>query len=125
MQSVAPARRNLAGYVFAVSALGFVGVHYLAYASVFVLGTVCLLCLGTYAAIAVLLLISASGRSRVGSLPDSAARDIQTLARTPAALVATLAFAGAAVLAITLFPREAVSAAAAAAAALPACSKRR
>lgn len=110
------ARRNLAGYVFAVS--GFVGVHYLAYASVFVLGTVCLLCLGTYAAIAVLLLISASERSRVGSLPDSAARDIQTLARTPAALVATLAFAGAADLAITLFPREAVSA-------LPACSKRR
>ena len=43
----AAARQNLAGYVFAVSTLGLAGVLYLAYASFFVLKTVCLLCVGT------------------------------------------------------------------------------
>ncbi len=41
------ARQNLPGYVFAAATAGLAGVLYFAYASFFVLKTVCLLCLGS------------------------------------------------------------------------------
>jgi uncharacterized membrane protein/protein-disulfide isomerase len=111
----AASRQNLPGYVFAVSTLGLAGVLYLAYASFVVLKAVCLLCVGTYAAIVALFLISGrAARYPMSSLPSRAIRDMRVLFRTPAALTAALAFVGAAVLAIVLFPSEPISAAAAA-----------
>ena len=43
----ASAAANLPGYVFAISTLGLAMVMYLAYASYVILGTICLLCVGT------------------------------------------------------------------------------
>jgi uncharacterized membrane protein/protein-disulfide isomerase len=117
-QRSATARQNLAGYVFAVSTLGLAGVMYLAYASWFVLQTICLLCVGTYAAIVALFLLSgASARYPMTTLPRRASRDVRTLLRTPAALGSALAFVVAAVVSITAFPGEPVGAAAPVAAA--------
>jgi uncharacterized membrane protein/protein-disulfide isomerase len=111
----AGAAQNLAGYVFAVSTLGLAGVLYLAYASFVVLKTVCLLCLGSYAAIIALFLMSgAATRYPMTSLPGRAARDVATLIRTPAALTAAVGFMAAAALAIVFFPSEPISASAAA-----------
>lgn len=107
------ARQNLAGYVFALSTLGLAGVLYFAYASFFVLNTVCLLCVGTYAAIIALFLLSgARARYPMSSLPARASRDMRTLLRTPAALVAAVAFVLTAAAAVVLFPGGAVSASA-------------
>jgi uncharacterized membrane protein/protein-disulfide isomerase len=105
------AAQNLAGYVFATSTLGLAAVLYLGYASFFILGAVCLLCVGTYIAIIALFLLSGSAaRFPMSTLPGRAARDIGTLVRTPAALTAALGFAAAAVAAILLFPSQPVSA---------------
>jgi uncharacterized membrane protein len=108
------ARQNLPGYVFAASTLGLAGVLYFAYASFFILGAVCLLCVGTYASVIALFLISgAAATYPLSSLPGRASNDVRTLLRTPAALGAALAFAAAAVVAILIFPSESISASAA------------
>jgi uncharacterized membrane protein/protein-disulfide isomerase len=107
------AAQNVAGYVFALATLGLAGVLYLAYASFFVLKAVCLLCVGSYAAIIALFLLSgAATRYPMTSLPGRLSRDLRTLVRTPAALTAALAFVGAAVLAIVFFPSEPIAASA-------------
>jgi uncharacterized membrane protein/protein-disulfide isomerase len=107
------AAQNVAGYVFALATLGLAGVLYLAYASFFVLKAVCLLCVGSYAAIIALFLLSgAATRYPMTSLPGRLSRDLRTLVRTPAALTAALAFVGAAVLAMVFFPGEPIAASA-------------
>jgi protein-disulfide isomerase len=112
------ARQNLPGYIFALSTLGLAGVLYLGYASFFILNTVCLLCLGTYAAIIALFLLSGSGaKYPLSSLPARASRDVSQLMRSPAALATALGFVAAAVVAVIMFPAAEVSASAESAAA--------
>jgi uncharacterized membrane protein len=113
-QRSATARQNLPGYVFAASTLGLAGVLYLAYASFVILKAVCLLCVGTYAAIIALFLLSGSAaKYPMTSLPRRASRDLRSLLRTPAALATTVAFIAMAVLAVIAFPAAEVSASAA------------
>jgi uncharacterized membrane protein/protein-disulfide isomerase len=110
-QRSATARQNLLGYVFVASTIGLAGVLYLAYASFVVLQTVCLLCVGTYAAVVALFLISGgSEKSPMTTLPRRASRDVGTLLRTPAALAFAVVFLAAAVLAVMRFPIASVSA---------------
>ncbi|MGH9387124.1 MAG: vitamin K epoxide reductase family protein, partial [Vicinamibacterales bacterium] len=105
---------NLPGYVFALSTAGLAVVLYLAYASFVVLKAVCVLCVGTYVATIGLFLLSGSAtRYPMTSLPSRAARDLNTLFRTPAALSAAVAFAAVAAAAIIFFPSESVTASAA------------
>lgn len=112
-QRSASARQNLPGYVFALSTVGLAGVLYLAYASFFILNTVCLLCVGTYAAVIALFLLSGSAaRYPMSSLPGRASRDFSTLIRTPAALASTVAFVVVAIAAVAMFPAGELSAAA-------------
>ena len=107
----ASARQNLAGYVFATATVGLAGVLYLAYASFFVLKTVCLLCVGTYLAIIALFLIAgAAAKYPMTTLASRASNDMRTLFRTPAALTTALAFVAAAVMAVVLFPGDSISA---------------
>ena len=99
-------RDNLAGYVFAASTIGLAAVLYLAYASYFILGVVCLACLTTYAAVIGLFLTTgASTRHPMTKLPGRFAKD-------RGALTAGVMFAVAAVAAIALFPEQRVTAAA-------------
>ena len=98
-------RDNLAGYIFATSTLGLAAVLYLAYASYFILGVVCLACLMTYVAVIGLFLTSgASTRHPMTKLPARFARD-------RGALTAGVVFAASAVAAIALFPQQRVTAA--------------
>jgi uncharacterized membrane protein/protein-disulfide isomerase len=111
-QRSASARQNLPGYVFALSTAGLAGVLYLGYASLFILNTVCLLCVGTYAAVIALFVMSgAAARYPMTSLPGRASRDFSTLLRTPAALASTVAFVAVALAAVNMFPAGEVSAA--------------
>jgi len=108
----ASAAANLPGYVFAASTLGLAMVMYLAYASYVILGTICLLCVGTYVAVIGLFLTSgAAAKEPMSSLPARAIRDLGTLVRTPAALSAAVVFFIGAIAAMTLFPGSPVSAA--------------
>jgi protein-disulfide isomerase len=101
----------MVGYVFAVATAGLAGVLYLAYASVVVLQTVCLLCAGSHVAVIALFLVSgAADRQALSGLPARASRDVNTLLRTPAALAAAVAFILASASAVTFFPGTAVSA---------------
>jgi uncharacterized membrane protein/thiol-disulfide isomerase/thioredoxin len=109
----ASAGRNLPGYLFAASTLGLAMVLYLGYASYMILGTICLLCVGTYVAVIGLFLTSgAAAKEPMSSLPGRAVRDVATLVRTPAALSAAVVFVVGAIAAMTLFPSGPVSAAA-------------
>jgi uncharacterized membrane protein/protein-disulfide isomerase len=108
------ARQNLPGYVFAASTLGLAGVLYFAYASFFILGAVCLLCVGTYAAVIALFLVSgAAARYPMTSLPSRASRDLRSLMRTPAAVATTVLFVALSAMAIMMFPGGEASASAA------------
>ena len=105
------ARANLAGYVFGLATLGLAAVLYFAYASFVILKAVCLLCVGTYAAIVALFLLSgAATRYPMTTLPSRLFDDVRTLVRNPAALTATLMFVVAAAAALVFFPSEQIAA---------------
>lgn len=101
---------NLPGYIFASSTLGLAVVLYLAYASFVILKAVCVLCVGTYAAVIGLFLLSGSAtRYPMTSLPNRALGDLRLLLRTPSALAAAVAFVIAAGAAVAWFPGQSVA----------------
>ena len=98
-------RENLAGYLFASSTLGLAAVLYLAYASYFILGVLCLACLTTYIAVIGLFITSgASTRYPMTKLPGRFAKD-------PGALTAGVLLAVAFAAAFAVFPEQPVTAA--------------
>ena len=106
----ATASRNLPGYIFGVSTIGLAVVLYLAYASFFIVKAVCVLCVGTYAAIIGLFLLSgAATRYPMTSLPNRALGDLRLLFRTPSALAAAALFVIAAGSAVLWFPGQSVA----------------
>ena len=106
------ARANLPLYLFAASTVGLAVVLYLGYISWFVLGTVCLLCVGSYVAVIGLFLTSgAAAKEPMSSLPSRLSRDLSTLFSTPSALAAAVVFVGAAAAAVTMFPHANAAAA--------------
>ncbi len=107
-------RENLPGYVFVMSTIGLATVLYLAYASYFVLGVVCLLCATTYVAVIGLFIVSgASTKYPMTNLPSRASKDLDLLIRSPRALTAVVVFVVASAAALATFPEQSVSAEAA------------
>lgn len=97
----------LAGYLFvaSIAALGFA--LYLAWATVFVLGTLCLVCLTTYAAVIGLFFVAGAAMPfPLSGLPSRLSRDLGRLSSSPAAIVALLVVASTAVAGAVLFPAE-------------------
>ena len=108
-------RESVPGYLFVMSTLALAVVLYLGYASFFILKTVCLLCLTTYAAVIGLFLVSGAATSfPMTSLPRRASRDARVFLSSPLALILALLFFAGAASTLAFFPREAGSAAAAA-----------
>lgn len=107
------ARENAAGYIFLLSTIGLAFALYLAWASYVVLGVFCILCAITYVSVIGLFVVSGGATTvPMTTLPGRAARDLRTVASTPAALVLLLVLgAGGAVL-IAAFPSEKSAAAA-------------
>jgi uncharacterized membrane protein/protein-disulfide isomerase len=102
-----PGRSPVGAYIFALSTIGLAVVLYLGYASFVVLGTGCLLCMGTYAAVIGIFIVSGlSASGGVGSLPGRLGRDLKAVFDDPATLtVAALLLAGTAT-AVAFFPKE-------------------
>jgi uncharacterized membrane protein/protein-disulfide isomerase len=104
-----PQAEAIAGYIFALSTLALAVVLYLAYASFFILKTLCLLCASTYIAVIGIFIISGGASSLpMKSLPGRAVRDLRALILSPVAFVVTLIYVGAAAAGILLFPHESV-----------------
>lgn len=106
-------RAHAANYVLALASIGLLMVGYLGYASLAVIGTVCLLCVTTYVAVVGLFVAAVTAtRESMSMLPERLAADLRRLFSSPvaaAAVVAAVAGGGALWWA---FPAETVSAAA-------------
>jgi uncharacterized membrane protein/protein-disulfide isomerase len=101
-------RESVPGYLFVLSTLALAVVLYLAYASIVVLKTYCVLCFITYAAVIGLFVVSGAATSfPMTTLPRRAMRDLRVFISSPLAIImAVLFFAGAATT-LAFFPREA------------------
>jgi uncharacterized membrane protein/protein-disulfide isomerase len=100
-------RESVAGYLFAGSTLGLAAILYLGYASFFILGLVCILCLLTYLAVIGLFIVSGSAtRIPMTTLPRRLTEDLGVLVSNPAAIVSALLLVAGAGSALAFFPRE-------------------
>src|SRR5688500_4833053 len=111
-------RENAGAYVFALSTIGLAVVLYLGYASFFILGALCLLCIASYVAVIGLFIVSgAASTVPMSRLPGRFSRDLRALVSSPVAIaIALVSLAGAGPL-VGLLPPEGPPAAAAATAA--------
>ncbi|MGD8330249.1 MAG: vitamin K epoxide reductase family protein [Acidobacteriota bacterium] len=112
--------RPVATYIFGLSLIALCAILYLGYASLFVLQTYCVLCLGTY--VCVLGILVTSGMSQTMSLaqvPGRLASDLTAVFKQPTTRVAALVYLAVIVFALVWFPQESSPADAAAAAAAP------
>jgi uncharacterized membrane protein/predicted DsbA family dithiol-disulfide isomerase len=105
-------RESIPGYLFVLSTLALAMILYLGYASLFILKTVCIFCLITYAAVIGLFLVSGAATSfPMTTLPRRAARDVRVLVASPIAITLALLFLAGAATTVAFFPREGVMAA--------------
>jgi uncharacterized membrane protein/protein-disulfide isomerase len=117
-------RENVPGYLFVLSTLALAVVLYLAYASIFVLKTYCVLCLITYAAVIGLFVVSGAATTfPMMTLPRRAARDFRVFAGSPLAIAITVLFFAGAASTLAFFPREGAAPAPAASAPAPSAAQ--
>lgn len=110
-------RENVGAYIFGLSTIGLAVVLYLAYASFFILHALCLLCMATYIAVIGLFVVSGTASTvPMSRLPSRLSRDLRALASSPFAIALAIVFVAGAGWLVSIFPREARPAAAAAAA---------
>ncbi|HUF47936.1 MAG TPA: vitamin K epoxide reductase family protein [Vicinamibacterales bacterium] len=101
-------RSGAAGtYIFALSVVGLAAILYLAYASFFVLGTWCLLCIGTYVSVLGIFLVSASSSSvGIGQLAGRLSDDLRAVFAGPATFLVAILYLVAIGSSVAFFPRE-------------------
>jgi len=98
-------RENAGGYVFALSTAGLGFVIYMAFASLYLLKAVCLMCLITYAAVAGLFVISGMRTSYpMTTIPRRLWQDARAAMASPAALTLLLIFVVGATSALAFLP---------------------
>ena len=101
-------RESVASYLFVLSTLALAVILYLAYVSFFVLRSVCILCLATYAAVIVVFLVSGAQSSvPMMTLPRRLLIDLRALVVNPLALALAVLFVAGAASAVAFFPGEA------------------
>ena len=113
---------NLAGYLLLWSTVGLAVAMYMAYASFFVLGTICLLCVVVYVAVVGIFILSGGEEATPARrLPAAAVGDLRALVREPIGLALLVVFVGGSFGSIGWFtwPRPAPAPAAAAESAAP------
>ncbi len=107
-RKTAEARENAPAYIFVFSTIGLAFVLYLAWASYFVLKTVCILCAITYVSVIAIFIVSGGAvKFPMTNLPRRTVRDVRRLVTSPLALLIVALFAGGAAAAVSLFPEGA------------------
>lgn len=98
----------LASYLLAASVVGLGFVLYLGWATLFVLGTLCVLCLATYAAVIGLFFVAgASASIPMIDLPERLSRDVRRLLASPLALGLCAVVIAATAATAAVFPKDA------------------
>jgi uncharacterized membrane protein/protein-disulfide isomerase len=99
-------RENSPGYIFLLSTAGLGFVLYMAYASLVLLKTVCLMCVVTYIAVAALFVISGIRTPYpMITIPRRLLQDAKSALASPVALALVLVFVVGATAAVAFFPR--------------------
>src|SRR5438132_2605277 len=94
-----------AGYVFVLATAGLSAMLYLGYASFFVIGKMCPLCMTVYVSVVGIFLVSGGISMALSALPSRLPRDVKAIVTSPtAAVIALLFIAGSASL-VAFFPR--------------------
>jgi uncharacterized membrane protein len=100
-------RESAPAYLFAASTIGLAVVLYLGYASLVILGLVCILCVVTYAAVIALFLISGAATSvPMMTVPGRAVSDLKALRHSPLAMALAALFVVGTASALAFFPRD-------------------
>jgi uncharacterized membrane protein/protein-disulfide isomerase len=96
-----------AGYVFVLATVGLSAVLYLAYASFFVIGKMCPLCMTVYVSVIGMFLVAGGISMSLSALPARLVRDLKSVATTPVPAVLALIFLVGSVSLVAFFPRAA------------------
>jgi uncharacterized membrane protein/protein-disulfide isomerase len=96
-----------AGYIFVLATIGLSAVLYLGYASFFVIGKVCPLCMTMYVSVIGIFLVSGGISMSLSALPSRLARDLKSVATTPVLALLALIFLVGSVSLVAFFPRAA------------------
>lgn len=96
-----------AGYVFVLATIGLSAVLYLGYASFFIIGKMCPLCMTMYVSVIGIFLVTGGISMSLGALPSRLARDLKSVATTPVTAVLALVFLVGSVSLVAFFPRAA------------------
>lgn len=109
-----------AGYLLALSIVGMATIAYLGYVSFAVLGTGCLLCIGTYVSVIGIFVATLVSRPvALANLPARLGSDLRAVVAQPLVLVCAVVYLTASLGAVALFPGEGDGPRAAAAAPAP------
>ena len=99
---------RIAGYIFLLGTVGLAAVFYFAYASFFVLGHACPLCMTMYASVVGIFLVSAAAATSLTTIPSRLGEDLSGLTRSHTATTLAVAWLAASIALVVLFPREQV-----------------
>jgi len=106
-----PPASDTSAYLFILSTAALAVVLYMAYASFFVLKTLCVLCALTYVAVIGVFLVSgAASQTTMRSVPGRIVGDIRRLLKSPVALTIACLYIVGAASAVAFFPRHTGSA---------------
>ena len=94
-----------AGYIFVLATIGLSAVLYLAYASFFVIGKMCPLCMTMYVSVIGIFLVSGGTSMALSALPSRFSGDLRSVVKSPALAVLALLFIVGSVSLVAFFPR--------------------
>ena len=94
-----------AGYIFVLATIGLSAVLYLGYASFFVIGKMCPLCMTMYVSVIGIFLVSGGTSMALSALPSRVSSDLRSVVKSPALAVLALLFIVGSVSLVAFFPR--------------------
>ena len=94
-----------AGYIFVLATIGLSAVLYLGYASFFVIGKMCPLCMTMYVSVIGIFLVSGGTSMALSALPSRLSGDLRSVVKSPALAVLALLFVVGSVSLVAFFPR--------------------
>ena len=94
-----------AGYIFVLATIGLSAVLYLGYASFFVIGKMCPICMTMYVSVIGIFLVSGGASMALSALPSRLSSDLRSVVKSPALAVVALLFVVGSVSLVAFFPR--------------------
>jgi uncharacterized membrane protein len=94
---------RVAGYIFGLATIGLAAVFYFAYASFFVLGQACPVCMTMYVSVAGIFLVSASAATSLTSIPKRLGEDFAAMTRSQTATTLAVVWLAASIALLVLF----------------------